>query len=246
MGSKEVNRKPKTMIVTGASKGIGAGITKAFVERGDNVVANSLHVANFEFGPTEKLALVEGDIGDLSTAVKVAAAAIDRFGSIDGLINNAGIFFTKAFTDYTPDDFERLSRTNLQGYIYITQLAVKQMLKQKSGGSVTCITSAMVEHPIAGVNASLPMITKGGLEAITRSLAMEYATERIRFNAVAPGVVRTPMHENDSEEVLRSLSPMGEISDVEDIVEAILYLTDARHVTGEVLRVDGGAHNGKW
>ena len=226
--------------------GIGAGITKAFLERGYNVVANSLRLANFELESTEQLAFVEGDIGEPSTAAKIAATAIDRFGWIDGLVNNAGIFFTKAFTEYTPDDFERLSRTNLHGYVYITQLAVKQMLRQKTGGCVTCITSAMVEHPIAGVKASLPMVTKGGLEAITRSLAMEYAKEGIRFNAVAPGEVRTSMHENDPEEVLRSLSPMGEISDVEDIVQAVLYLTDARHVTGEVLHVDAGAHNGKW
>ena len=144
------------------------------------------------------------------------------------------------------DDFELLSETNLQGYIYITQLAVKQMLAQKTGGSVTGITSAMVEHPIAGVNASVPMITKGGLEAITRSLAMEYAKDGIRFNAVAPGIVDTPMHANDPDEFLKSLSPMGMISDVDDIVEAIVYLTEARHVTGEVLHVDAGAHNGKW
>ena len=136
------------------------------------------------------------------------------FGSIDGVVNNAGIFFTKPFTDYTADDFELLSETNLQGYIYITQLAVKQMLAQKTGGSVTCITTAMVEHPIAGVNASVAMITKGGLEAITRSLAMEYAKEGIRFNAVAPGVVDTPMHANDSKEFLKSLSPMGMIPEM--------------------------------
>ena len=120
------------------------------------------------------------------------------------------------------------------------------MLAQETGGSVTCITSAMVEHPIAGINASVPMITKGGLEAITRSLAMEYAKEGIRFNAVAPGVVDTPMHAKDSKDFLKSLSPMGMLSDVDDIVEAIIYLTEARHVTGEVLHVDAGAHNGKW
>ena len=172
--------------------------------------------------------------------------AVDRFGSIDGLVNNAGLFFTKAFTDYTPRDFERLSGTNLLGYIYITQLAVKQMLQQRTGGSIMAITSAMVEHPIAGVKASLPMITKGGLEAITRSLAMEYVRERIRFNAVAPGVVNTPMHDRDPKELLKTLSPMGEISEVDDIVEAIVYLTEARHVTGEVLHVDAGVHIGKW
>ncbi|MGD1094657.1 MAG: SDR family oxidoreductase [Bryobacteraceae bacterium] len=238
--------EPKTMIVTGASRGIGAGVTKAFLQRGYNVVANSLTFTNSAFAPTEKLALVSGNIDDASTAAQIASTAISNFGSIDGVVNNAGIFFAKPFTDYTAHDFELLSGTNLQGYLYITQLAVKQMLAQETGGSVTCITSAMVEHPIAGINASVPMITKGGLEAITRSLAMEYAKEGIRFNAVAPGVVDTPMHAKDSKDFLKSLSPMGMLSDVDDIVEAIIYLTEARHVTGEVLHVDAGAHNGKW
>jgi NAD(P)-dependent dehydrogenase (short-subunit alcohol dehydrogenase family) len=246
MKSTGMDSKPKTMIVTGASQGIGAGVTKAFIERGYNVIANSLDITKCRFEPTEKLALVEGNIGEVSTAQKIAAAAMNTFGSIDGVVNNAGVFFTKPFTDYTAHDFELLSGTNLQGFIYITQLAVKQMLAQNSGGSVTCITSAMVEHPIAGVNASIPMITKGGLEAITRSLAMEYAKEGIRFNAVAPGIVDTPMHVNASKESLKSLSPMGAILDVDDIVEAIVYLTEARHVTGEVLHVDAGMHNGKW
>lgn len=236
----------RTAIVTGASKGIGAGVTSAFLERGYNVVANSLKIADSHLRPAERLALVQGDIGEVSTAEKIAATAMSLFGSIDVVVNNAGIFFTKPFTDYTEQDFQLLSETNLQGYIYITQLAVKQMLAQKGGGSVTCITSAMVGHPIEGVNASLPMITKGGLEAVTRSLAMEYAKEGIRFNAVAPGVVSTPMHESDNQQYLKSLSPMGEISEVGDIVQAVVYLTEARHVTGEVLHVDAGAHNGKW
>ena len=238
--------KRKTMIVTGAAKGIGAGVTNAFIERGYNVVANSLNITASTFAATERLAVVQGDISDPSTAREIASAAIRTYGSIDGVVNNAGIFFTKSFTDYTDQDFEKLSGTNLQGYIYITQLAVKQMLTQHSGGSVTCVTSAMVEHPIAGVSASLPMVTKGGLEAITRSLAMEYVKEGIRFNAVAPGIVNTPMHANDAREFLQNLSPMGEISEVADIVDAIVYLTEARHVTGEVLHVDAGAHNGKW
>jgi NAD(P)-dependent dehydrogenase (short-subunit alcohol dehydrogenase family) len=201
--------KPKTMIVTGASQGIGAGVVKAFIHRGCNVVANSRDFTRSALAPAENLALVDGNIGKACTAGKIADTAIGNFGSIDGVVNNAGIFFTKPFTDYTANDFERLSETNLEGYIYITQLAVKQMLAQKTGGSVTCITSAMVEHPIAGVNASIPMITKGGLEALTRSLAVEYAKEGIRFNAVAPGVVNTPMHVNDPKEFLKSLSPMG-------------------------------------
>ncbi len=234
------------MIVTGASQGIGAGVTRAFIERGYNVVANARDFTNSTLAPAERLALVDGNIGQPSTAAKIAETAICNFGSIDGVVNNAGVFFTKPFTDYTADDFERLSETNLQGYIYITQLAVKQMLVQKTGGSVTCITSAMVEHPIAGVKASLPMITKGGLEAITRSLAMEYAPEGIRFNAVAPGVVDSSLHATDSRESLKSQSPMGVIPEIEDIVEAVVYLTEARCVTGEVLHVDAGMHNGKW
>jgi NAD(P)-dependent dehydrogenase (short-subunit alcohol dehydrogenase family) len=245
-GRENMETKRKTIVVTGAARGIGAGVTNAFIERGYNVVANSLNITASAFATTERLAVVTGDIGDPATAREIASTAIDTFGSIDGVINNAGIFFTKPFTEYTAEDFEKLSRTNLQGYVYITQLAVKQMLLQKSGGSVTCVTTAMVEHPIAGVDASLVMVTKGGLEAITRSLAMEYAKDGIRFNAVAPGIVDTPMHANDPKEFLQGLSPMGEISDVADIVDAIVYLTQARHVTGEVLHVDAGAHNGKW
>jgi NAD(P)-dependent dehydrogenase (short-subunit alcohol dehydrogenase family) len=238
--------KRKTMIVTGAAKGIGAGVTNAFIERGYNVVANSLNITASTFAATDRLAVVRGDIGEPSTAREIVSTAMGTFGSIDCVVNNAGIFVSKPFTEYTAQDFEKLSGTNLRGYIYVTQLAVKQMLMQNSGGSVTCVTSAMVEHPIAGINASLAMVTKGGLEAITRSLAMEYAKEGIRFNAVAPGQVDTPMHASDSREFLQSLSPMGEISDIADIVDAIVYLTEARHVTGEVLHVDAGAHNGKW
>ncbi|HUB81626.1 MAG TPA: SDR family oxidoreductase [Bryobacteraceae bacterium] len=238
--------KPKTMIITGASQGIGAGVTDTFLERGYQVVANSLHIGKSRLRPAPNLALVEGDVADAGVASEIAATAMSKFGAIDGVVNNAGVFFTKPFTEYTHRDLETLFSTNLYGYVLVTQLAVKQMLAQKTGGSVISISSAMVEHPIAGVNASIPMITKGGLDAITRSLAMEYAKDGIRFNAVAPGVVSTPMHRHDSQEVLESLSPMGTISEVQDIVDAVLYLTEARHVTGEVLCVDGGAHNGKW
>jgi NAD(P)-dependent dehydrogenase (short-subunit alcohol dehydrogenase family) len=237
---------PKTMIVTGASQGIGAGVTKALMDRGYNVVANARKITESALSPGEKLALVDGNIGEASTAAKIAATAMSRFGTIDGVVNNAGIFFSKRFTDYTTEDFEQLSETNLLGYIRITQLAVKQMLSQKTGGSVTCITSSMVDHPLAGVPASVAMLTKGGLEAMTRSLAMEYSKDNIRFNAVAPGIVDTPMHAKDSEAHLKSLSPMGMIPKVEDIVEAIVYLSEARFVTGEVLHVDAGQHNGKW
>jgi NAD(P)-dependent dehydrogenase (short-subunit alcohol dehydrogenase family) len=152
----------------------------------------------------------------------------------------------KPFTDYTPDDFRALVSTNLAGFIYITQLAVKQMLSQKSGGSIVTISAALADNPIAGVTASVPMITKGGLNAVMRSLAIEYAKEHIRFNAVAPGVVDTPLHAEDSNDSLKTLSPMGTISSVEDIASAVVYLTEAGQITGEVLHVDGGAHIGKW
>ena len=237
----------KTVIVTGASQGIGACLVKTFLERGYSVVANSRNITKSgAFVPSSKLALVDGSIADSTTAAKIAETAISKFKSIDALVNNAGIFFSKPFTDYTIEDFKALASINLEGFIYITQLAIKQMLAQKTGGSIVSITTTMAEHPIAGVNASVAMITKGGLEAITRSLAMEYAKDGIRVNAVAPGVVDTPMHKNDPKDFLKSLSPLGGIVDAQDIADAVLYLTEARQVTGELLRVDGGAHVGKW
>jgi NAD(P)-dependent dehydrogenase (short-subunit alcohol dehydrogenase family) len=179
--------KPKTMLVAGAAKGIGAGVTNAFIERGYNVVANSLNITASTFAATDRLAVVRGDIGARSTARKIASTEKENFSSMDDVVNNAGILVSKALTEYAVQDFEKLSGTNLQGYFSIAQPAVKQMLIQNSGGSVTCRAGAMVEHPVAGINASLAMVTKGGLEAITRSLAVEYAEEGIRFNAVAPG-----------------------------------------------------------
>jgi NAD(P)-dependent dehydrogenase (short-subunit alcohol dehydrogenase family) len=237
----------KTIIVTGASQGIGAGVAQAFLDRGYNVVANSRNISKSEtFKASEQLALVDGNIGDSAVAAKIIETAITKFGSIDGLVNNAGIFFTKAFTDYTAEDFKALSSTNLEGFLYVTQGAVKQMLAQKSGGSVVTITTSLVVNPIAGVTSSVPMITKGGLEAVTVSLASEYAKEHIRFNAVAPGIVDTPMHATNPKDFLKTLSPMATISSVQDIADATVYLTEARNVTGEVLHVDGGSHSGKW
>jgi NAD(P)-dependent dehydrogenase (short-subunit alcohol dehydrogenase family) len=236
-----------TVIVTGASQGIGAALVKRFLERGYAVVASSRDITRSgPFVLSDKLALVDGDIGEPATAAKIVETATGQFKSIDALVNNAGIFFSKAFIDYTVADFRALVSTNLEGFINISQLAIKQMLAQKSRGSIVTITTTLAEHPIAGVNASVPMITKGGLDAITRSLAMEYAKEGIRVNAVAPGIVDTPMHKNDSKEFLRSLSPLGSVADVHDITSAVIYLTEAHQVTGEVLHVDGGAHVGKW
>ena len=239
--------KQKTVIVTGASQGIGAGIAQSFLDRGYNVVANSRNIRKSDaFIESDHLALVDGGIGESAVASKIIDTAVQKFGSIDALVNNAGIFFTKPFIDYTADDFKALSSTNLEGFLYVTQGAVKQMLAQKSGGSVVSITAALAVNPIAGITASVPMITKGGLEAVTLSLAAEYAKEKIRFNAVAPGVVDTPLHKNNPKDFLKTLSPMSTISEVKDVAEAVVYLTEARQVTGEVLHVDGGAHSGKW
>ena len=236
----------KTVIVTGASQGIGAAVVEAFLARGYNVAATSRSVSKAGFAPAPNLTVVDGDIGQATTAEKVVRAAVAKFGSIDHVVNNAGIFVAKSFTDYTADEFRDLVSTNLKGFILITQLAVKQMLSQGTGGSVTTITASLHENPIAGVPASVAMITKGGLDAITRSLANEYAKDDIRFNAVAPGVVDTPLHNKTPRDFMKTLSPMGTISDPEDIAEAVVYLTEARHVTGEVLHVDGGAHAGRW
>jgi NAD(P)-dependent dehydrogenase (short-subunit alcohol dehydrogenase family) len=236
----------KTVIVTGASQGIGAAVVKAFLERGYNVVGTSRSASKAAFAPSPNLALVDGDIGQAATAEKVAQTAISKFGSINHVVNNAGIFSAKPFTDYTAEEFRGLVSTNLEGFIFITQLAVKQMLSQGTGGSVTSITASLADNPIAGLPASIAMITKGGLDAITVSLASEYAKSNIRFNAVAPGVVDTPLHKNNPKDFLKTLSPMGTISEAKDIAEAVVYLTEARYVTGEVLHVDGGAHVGRW
>lgn len=238
---------PKTVIVTGASQGIGAGIVNAFAERGYNVVATSRQVTSSDaFRASNQIALVDGDIGDPDTARRVAETAISRFGTIDALVNNAGIFYTKPFVDYTMDDFRKLSATNLEGFIHLTQRVVKQMLGQKSGGSIVSITTPLIDHPIAGLSASVPMMTKGGIDAISKNIAMEYAGDGIRVNTVAPGVVDTPLHKDNPKDFLRTLSPMASISSVEEIVDAVVFLTEAPHITGEVLHVDGGAHLGKW
>ena len=237
----------KTVIVTGSSQGIGAAIVQAFLTRGYNVVGTARNATKSEeLSPSDHLALIDGDIGQFNTAQKVAELAMNKFGSIDAVVSNAGIFVVKPFTDYTADDFRALVTTNLLGFIHITQLAVKQMQAQKTGGSIVSITAALADNPIAGIPASVAMITKGGLESVTRHLAMEYAKQHIRFNAVAPGVVDSPLHANDPKEELQKQNPMGSISTVEDIAGAVVYLTEASQITGEVLHVDGGAHVGKW
>src|SRR5580658_115920 len=235
-----------TVIVTGGSQGIGAAVVRAFLDRGYSVVATSRKITQAGLSPSPNLALIDGDIGQAFTAQKVVDAAIQKFGSIDVVVNNAGIFFTKPFTDYTAEDIKSLVSTNIEGFVYVTQLAVKQMLAQKTGGSIVTITAALARNPIRGVTAAVPMITKGGLDTVTRHLAMEYAKDGIRVNAVAPGVVYTPLHRNTPQEVMESLSPLGQPSTVKDITDAVMYLNDAATVTGDILYVDGGAHFGRW
>ena len=242
-----MSTKPKTVIVTGASQGIGAAIANLFLDRGYNVVGSSRNISRKnELQRSDNLALVDGNIGQVTTAEKIISTALERFGSVEALVNNAGIFAAKPFTDYSPEDFRALSATNLEGFLYTTQLVVKQMLAQKTGGSVVSITASLADHPLAALTASVPMITKGGINAISRSLAIEYAKRGIRFNVVAPGAVDTPLLNGIPHDFLRTLSPLGRIATAKEIAEAVFYLTEGNQVTGEILHVDGGAHVGHW
>ena len=229
----------KTAIITGASGGIGGGLIEAFLREGYNVVGTSRH-ASRELVASGSLVLVDGDIGKQQTAAEVVEAAINNFGTVDVLVNNAGIFLSKTFLDFTIGDFDALVSTNLLGFFYITQRTVKEMLKQKSG-CVVSITAALADRPIAGVNGSVSMMTKGGLNSATQNLAIEYAKDGIRFNAVAPGEVDTPMHSNDSND-----SNDSKKATVKDVVDAVLYLVQASRVSGEILHVDGAAPPRRW
>ena len=236
----------ETVIVTGASGGIGAAIVQAMLHRGYNVVASSRSMLKSNLPPSAQLAHVDGDIGSVVTAEEVTNTALSRFGSINHLVNCAGIYASKPFTEYSADDLRGFVSTNIDGFVFITQLAVKQMLAQGDGGSITTITAALADNPMTDSPSSLPMITKGGLNTVTRSLANEYAKRHIRFNAVAPGVVDTPLHKDHPPAFLMARSPMGTIAEPQDIADAVVYLIGARYVTGEVLHVDGGAHGGRW
>jgi NAD(P)-dependent dehydrogenase (short-subunit alcohol dehydrogenase family) len=231
----------ETAIITGASGGIGAGLVEGFLREGYNVVATSRD-ASRKMTPSGILVLLDGDIGKEQTAAQAVEAAISKFGTIDVLVNNAGIFLTKPFTDFTAEDFDALVSINLLGFLYMTQRTVKEMLKQKSG-CVVSISAALADRPIAGVNGSVSMITKGGLNSATQNLAIEYAKDGIRFNAVAPGVVDTAMHRNDPND---STLPTIKKATVKDVVDAVLYLAQAGHVSGEILHVDGAAPARRW
>ena len=217
----------KTAIATGASRGIGAGLVEGFLKRGYNVVANSRHITKGNpFAASPNLALVDGDIGDPSTAAKIVDTAVSKFGSIDVLIHNAGIFIPKLFTEYIIKDFNKLVSTTLAGFLYVSQLAVKQMLRQKSG-SIVNISTTLVDQPVAGVGAAVQIMLKEGLNAVTRALAIEYAKEGIRINTIAPGVINTPMHKPETHDFFKCLHPVGRIGEVKEVCN---FVFDRCHV----------------
>jgi NAD(P)-dependent dehydrogenase (short-subunit alcohol dehydrogenase family) len=230
----------KVAVITGASQGIGAGLVAAYRKLGYAAVANSRTIG--ESQDADVLA-VQGDIGDPATADRVIAAAIDRFGRVDTLINNAGIFVAKPFTDYTQDEFAATIAVNLTGFFRITQLAVQHMLAQ-GGGHVVSITSSLVDNPNSNIPSVLASLTKGGVQSATKSLAIEHATRNIRVNAVSPSIIKTPMHAEEHHETLGGLLPVGRMGEVSDIVDAVVYLENAPYVTGEILHVDGGQSAG--
>lgn len=230
----------KVVIVTGASQGIGAGLVKAFRDRNYRVIATSRNI-----GPSDDpdVLTVAGDIGSAETAKRIVAQGLERFGRIDSLVNNAGIFIAKPFTQYTEQDFASKISTNLAGFFHITQAAVDAMERNHSG-HVVSITTSLVDHANSNVPSVLASLTKGGMNAATRSLAIEYATRGIRFNAVSPGIIKTPMHAPETHAALASLHPVGHMGEVRDVTDAVLYLDSASFVTGEILHVDGGQSAG--
>jgi NAD(P)-dependent dehydrogenase (short-subunit alcohol dehydrogenase family) len=231
----------KVTIITGASGGIGAGLVAAFRDTGYAVVATSLSMPASD---DADLLTVQGDITQAETAQRVVEQTLDRFGRIDSLISMAGIFISKPFTEYTADDYVAITSVNLAGFFHITQRVIGQMVAQGSGHVVN-ITTSLVDHADSERPAALTALTKGGLAAVTRSLAIEYASRGVRVNAVAPGVIKTPLHESASYEGLAALHPLGRVGEVSDIIDGILYLERATFVTGEILHIDGGQAAGR-
>lgn len=235
-----MNTEQKVAIITGASQGIGAALVKAYRDRNYRVVATSRSI---EPSNDDAILTVPGDIADRKTAERAISEGVSRFGRIDTLINNAGIFIAKPFTEYTQEDYETYLGTNIAGFFHMTQLAIAEMEKQ-GGGHIVQISTSLVDNPIAGVPSVLASLTKGGLNAATKSLAIEYARRGIRVNAVALGTIKTPMHPPETHAQLDAMHPIGHMGEISDIVDAILYLESANFVTGEILHVDGGQSAG--
>ena len=230
----------KVAVITGASQGIGEGLVAGFRQAGYAVVATSRSIAHADAPDYDS---VQGDIADPETAERIVERALERFGRIDSLINNAGLFVGKPFTDYTAEDYVALTSVNLAGFFHITQHAIRQMVRQ-GGGHVVNVSTSLVDHASGDRPAALPVLTKGGLAAVARSLAIEYASRGVRVNAVSLGVIRTPAHDPATYAGLAALHPLGRLGEISDVVDAILYLDRATFVTGEVLHVDGGQSAG--
>ncbi|QDO98492.1 SDR family oxidoreductase [Ferrovibrio terrae] len=239
------NTENRVAIITGASQGIGAGLVQGYRARGYRVVANSRSITQAAANGDDGIVTVAGDIGDPRTADRILQVAVAQFGRVDTLVNNAGIFFSKPFTDFSLQDYETMQSVNVAGFWHISQRAAAQMLRQGSGHIVT-ITTSLIDMPVAGVPAALTALTKGGLNAVTKALAIEYAGRGLRVNAVSPGIIDTPMHTPDSHDFLASMHPIRRLGRVDEIVDAVLYLEGADFVTGEILHVDGGVQAGRW
>jgi NAD(P)-dependent dehydrogenase (short-subunit alcohol dehydrogenase family) len=231
----------KVAVITGASQGIGAGLVAAYRALGYAAVATSRTVAASQDGD---VLTVQGDIADPATATRVIDAAVERFGRIDTLVNNAGIFVAKPFTDYTEEEYSSTTGVNLDGFFRTTQRVIPHMLAQ-GGGHIVNITSSLVDNANSSIPSVLASLTKGGVQSATKSLAIEYAARGIRANAVSPGIVKTPMHPEEHHEMLGGLLPVGRMGELSDVVDAVMYLENAPFVTGEILHVDGGQSAGR-
>ncbi|HCT40873.1 MAG TPA: 3-oxoacyl-ACP reductase [Moraxellaceae bacterium] len=245
-----MNTTPRTVVITGASSGIGLGLAAAYLRRGFNVVGNArtaerLQAARQALGNPASFLAVPGDIGLPGTARHVFEQAIARFGQVDILVNNAGIFDPKPVTDYQPADIDALVSTNLKGFLYATQQAVAHMQPRRQGHIVS-ITASIASHPNSQVPAALPILIKGGINHATKALALELAPHNIKVSAVAPGIVDTPLYQPEMHDFLNTLQPAGRIGTVQEIADAVMYLSDAEFTTGVVLAVDGGMGAGKW
>ncbi len=237
-----MSSQKKVAIITGASQGIGEGLVKAYRGRGYNVVATSRSIT-----PSADVGVhaVPGDIAKAETAERAVREALDRYGRIDTLVNNAGVFTAKPFVDFTQEDFDHNFGVNISGFFHITQRAARVMLEQ-GAGHIVSITTSLVNQPIAGVPAALASLTKGGLNSVTQELAIEFAKSGVRVNAVSPGIIKTPMHAPETHPAMSALHPVGRMGEISDIVDAVIYLENASFVTGEILHVDGGQNAGRW
>jgi NAD(P)-dependent dehydrogenase (short-subunit alcohol dehydrogenase family) len=237
----DMSNSEHVAVITGASQGIGAGLVSAYRKLGYAVVANSRTISESD---DPMVLTVPGDIAQPGLGQRIVDAALERFGRVDTVVNNAGIFVAKPFTDYTDDDYDAVTGVNLRGFFEVSRAAVAAMLTRDGGGHVVNISTSLVDHANSQVPSALASLTKGGLDAVTKELAIEYAGRGIRSNAVALGVIRTPMHDPSSYDALAKLHPVGRLGTIDDVVDAVMYLESAPFVTGEILHVDGGQSAG--